>query len=73
MSKKLTTSVEVAASLGKPTEIYEWEQSVRLEFAGGASARFYFNHNEEIDEIHTVDCVVEHEKVIHKFRSVRRS
>ena len=68
MSKKLATSLEVAASLGKPTQVYEWEQSVRLEFVDGASVRVYFNHNEEIDEIHTVDCVIEHEKVLHTFR-----
>jgi hypothetical protein len=71
MSKKLAASLEVAASVGKPTQVYEWEQSVRLEFADGASVRVYFNHNEEIDEIHTVDCVIEHEKVLHKFRSVK--
>lgn len=72
MSEKLRTSVELTSPLGVPTQIYEWEQYVRLEFESGASVRIYFHTNGTIDEIHTVDCDMEHDKVSHKFFSVKK-
>lgn len=72
MSEKRVAALRVvaAAALGEVAEVIEYENTVYLNYSNGASVRVYFS-GKQIDEIHTVDCVIDHEKTVHTFSRVK--
>lgn len=69
-STRLTWALEFTNSLRPPTKVYEYENHMRLEFQKQTSVRFYYHVNGTLEEIQTVDCDLEHEKITHRYRSV---
>lgn len=69
-SARLTWALEFTNSLGPPTKVYEYENHMRLYFTEQTSVHFYYHVNGTLEEIQTVDCDLEHEKITHRYRSV---
>jgi hypothetical protein len=69
-SAKLQEALAISAHLGSPINIYEYETHIHLCFNERVRASFYYHVNGKLEEIHLVDCDIDHEKVTHRFRSV---
>lgn len=70
-NSKLNQSLTIARLLGQPKKYYVWEQSVYLEFDNNIRVSVYFDTLDNIIEIHTVDCDIQHTKVTHRYFSVK--
>lgn len=63
----------IKTTIGKVhTKHYEYEQHIVFYFEDEVSVRFYYDTTGKLEEIHTVDCIIDYPKVINRqFRSVR--